>query len=139
MNKESIGKLLSSAHRQNQKRLGKMLAPYGIGTGGQHSFLINVIRRPGITQEQLTQELKFDKATTARSIKQLELSGYIERKPDPDDRRSHLLYPTDKAVQFWPELQAILNRNNQLIARHLTKEEENRLIGLLQKLYFEDE
>lgn len=134
MKKEPIGKLISYIHRQNQKHLAKSLAPYGIGSGGQHSFLKAVLTAPGITQDQLTQQLKFDKATTARSIKQLEQSGYIERRADPNDRRSHLLYPTQKAVDFHPRLMDILAESNKKLAYHLDEEEKDTLITLLQKI-----
>lgn len=137
MKKEPIGKLISYIHRQNQKRLAKELVPYGIGSGGQHSFLKVVLHNPGITQDQLTQQLKFDKATTARSIKLLEQSGYIQREPDPDDRRSQLLYPTPKAQEFLPVLQSILDSSNQKLVFQLSSEEEDQLISLLQKISME--
>ncbi|MFF2908251.1 MarR family winged helix-turn-helix transcriptional regulator [Paenibacillus sp. NPDC057934] len=139
MNKEPIGKLISLIHRQNQKTLSRQLVTYGIGSGGQHSFLKLIMGRPGITQEQLTNELKFDKATTTRAVKLLEQSGYIERKVDPDDRRSYLLYPTSKAMDFAPILQGILNGLNRKLSRHLTDEEETQLISLLKRISQEDE
>jgi DNA-binding MarR family transcriptional regulator len=132
--REPIGKLISHLHRQNQKKLVKQFVPYGIGSGGQHSFLKLILSRPGITQDQLTAELKFDKATTARSVKQLENSGYIERKDDPNDRRSHLLYPTPKAIDFFPVLQSILDEFNKSLVGHLTDEEVEKLHFLLQKI-----
>jgi DNA-binding MarR family transcriptional regulator len=134
MRKKPIGKLVSQLQRRNQKILSKKLAPYGIGSGGQHSFLKLILQRPGITQEQLTNELKFDKATTARSVRQLEESGYIERQTDPNDRRSYLLFPTTKAVDFSPVLQEILNELNADLVRNLSDEEEDLLIDLLQRI-----
>lgn len=132
--KEPIGKLISYIQRSNQKMLAKELAPYGIGSGGQHSFLKNVLHNPGVNQDRLTQELKFDKATTARSVKQLEHAGYIERIPDPEDRRSLLLYPTKKAKVFEPVLQAILDDANKRMAIHLSPDEEEQLLRLLHKV-----
>ncbi|WP_379129484.1 MarR family winged helix-turn-helix transcriptional regulator [Paenibacillus sp. sgz500958] len=134
MKKEPIGKLISEIHRQNQKKLVKMLAPYGIGSGGHHSFLKLILVHPGITQDELTQELKFDKATTARSVRQLEESGYIERKVDDKDRRSHLLFPTPKALEFEPVLQNILKQLNIDLTRDLTDEEQALLVSLLKKV-----
>jgi DNA-binding MarR family transcriptional regulator len=93
MRKKPIGKLISHLYRRNQKILSQKLAPYGIGSGGQHSFLKLILQHPGITQEQLTNELKFDKATTARSVKQLEESGYIERETDPS------FVPNDQGIR----------------------------------------
>ncbi|WP_339242584.1 MarR family winged helix-turn-helix transcriptional regulator [Paenibacillus sp. FSL F4-0243] len=139
MEKEPIGKLISYFHRQNQKQLVKKFMPYEIGSGGQHSFLKLITSRPGITQDQLTSELKFDKATTARSVKQLENSGYIERKPDPNDRRSQLLYPTPKAIDFSPILQSILDDYNKNLVGKLTSEEVEQLRYLLQKISTDEE
>ncbi|WP_136604306.1 MarR family winged helix-turn-helix transcriptional regulator [Paenibacillus dokdonensis] len=134
MKKEPIGKLMSYIHRTHQKILAKEFAPYGIGSGGQHSFLKTVLFAPGINQDQLTQKLKFDKATTARSVKQLEQQGYIERIPDPQDRRSLLLYPTSKAKAFAPVLSSILDDANKRLAMYLSEEEEEQLLNLLHKV-----
>ncbi|MBE0338385.1 MarR family winged helix-turn-helix transcriptional regulator [Paenibacillus sp. 23TSA30-6] len=134
MRKKPIGKLISHLYRRNQKILSRKMTPYGIGSGGQHSFLKLILQRPGITQEQLTNELKFDKATTARSVKQLEESGYIERETDPNDRRSYLLSPTVKALDFSPVLQGILDEFNADLVQNLSDEEEDLLIALLQKI-----
>jgi len=134
MQKEPIGKLISYIHRSNQKILAKRLAPYGIGSGGQHSFLKIVLRKPGINQDRLTNELKFDKATTARSVKQLEQSGYIKRVPDPDDRRVLRLYPTPKAEELAPVLASVLQDINERLAANLNPEEEEQLLKLLNKI-----
>ncbi|MNI82306.1 transcriptional regulator SlyA [compost metagenome] len=108
--------------------------PYGIGSGGQHIFLKLIVNRPGITQDQMTNEMKFDKATTARSVKKLEEAGYIERRTDPKDRRSSLLYPTPRAVKFAPVLQSILADLDSKLTFELTEEEADQLVALLQKV-----
>ncbi|AKG37735.1 MarR family winged helix-turn-helix transcriptional regulator [Paenibacillus durus] len=138
MKKEPIGKLISYIYRTQLKRMSRSLGEYGIGGGGQYSFLKAILMSPGTTQDQLTVDLKFDKATTARSVKQLEAAGYIERKADPEDRRSHRLYPTQKAVEFLPVLQSLLDESNAKLTRDLTNEEEDQLIALLQKLNLEE-
>ncbi|THF77356.1 MarR family winged helix-turn-helix transcriptional regulator [Cohnella fermenti] len=134
MEQERVGRLISYIYRENQKALAKELLPYGLGGGGQYGFLKLILGKPGITQEQMTAEMKFDKATTARAVKHLEAVGYIERRPDPRDRRSSLLYPTAKATGFAPVLQAILDRFNVKLISGLTSEEEQQLLRLLRKV-----
>lgn len=134
MYKQPIGKLISMIYRKNQKFLTKELKPYHIGGGGQHSFLIEILLRPGINQDQLTHYLRFDKATTARSVKQLELAGYIERKVDENDRRSYRLYPTQTGIDFLPLLQHILEEANHRLTKELTEVEGLQLVDLLKKL-----
>lgn len=48
----------------------------------------------GITQEELMALLYIDKATTARSLKSLELKGYLIRLHDVANRRQNRLYLT---------------------------------------------
>jgi len=130
-----LGRLVSLIHRQNQKFLAKELKPYNLGNGGQYAFLKKIIVEPGINQDELTTALKFDKATTARAVKQLVEAGYIEKKTDKKDRRSNNLYPTAKALNIYPSIQAVLEKLNQEITKKFTKEEEAQLIYLLQKIY----
>lgn len=132
---EHIGKSLSILYRIHQKNLAKRLKAYGFGNGTLHSYLLAIIRKPGLTQEQITNETKFDKATTARSVKQLEEAGYVERVVDEQDRRSYLLYPTERAIAFFPQLQVILAETNQELIRGLSEEERLQLQALLHTLY----
>ncbi|WP_150275865.1 MarR family winged helix-turn-helix transcriptional regulator [Paenibacillus tepidiphilus] len=134
MSNEPIGKLIAYLQRQNQKQLSKELTPYGLGSGGQHSFLKLILNRPGITQDRMTDEMKFDKATTARSVKHLEQLGFIERRPDPNDRRSSLLYPTAKALEFAPVFHSILDEFNRKLTANLTEAETETLVELLHKI-----
>lgn len=135
MNQEPIGKLISRISRVHYRNLGRLFKSYDLGSGGHHSYLLNILRNPGINQDQLTQHLKFDKATTTRCVKQLEEAGYIERKTDEQDRRSYLLYPTPKAEAFEGQLLAILEEANRLLTRSLDEEEKVLLYGLLKKVY----
>ncbi|WP_433946535.1 MarR family winged helix-turn-helix transcriptional regulator [Paenibacillus sp. SN-8-1] len=139
MRKEPIGKLISLIHRHSQKSLNKRLAAYDLGGGGQHSFLKTILHKPGINQDQLTHDLKFDKATTARAVKQLEQAGYITRIVNNQDRRSLSLFPTDKAEAFFPQLQSILDEHNNRLTRNLTEDEQLQLIALLSKVNLETE
>ncbi|GIO40066.1 MarR family transcriptional regulator [Paenibacillus antibioticophila] len=131
----SIGKLISYSNRIYQKHLSKRLKQINFGSGAHQSYLILVLKRPGLTQEQLTSEVKFDKATTARSVKQLEEAGYIERRVDEKDRRSYRLYPTARAREIEPEMYKVLADLNEHLTRHLTPEEREQLSALLEKLY----
>lgn len=135
MNKPSIGKMLSYLHRINQKELAGILKAYDIGGGGHHNYLKAVLMNPGLNQDQLTNEVKFDKATTARCVKQLEEAGYVYRRVDARDRRSYQLYPTQKAKDFAPELQRILDEFSRQMTSCLSDSEKEQLAELLQRIY----
>lgn len=135
MRKDSIAKLINAIARAHQRTLGKALKEHGLGTGGYHGYLVSVLKNPGINQDQVTSLLKFDKATTTRNVRLLEEAGFIERRVDPEDRRSYLLYPTKRALDFEEPLQQLLKQSNEELTRSLTAEEKELLLSLLQKIY----
>ncbi len=67
----------------------------GIGTA-EFDFIHLVRHNPGITQTEVRETLKIDKGAAARRAASLEAKGYLERKPNPADGRSQLLYATKK-------------------------------------------
>ncbi|MCE4047659.1 MULTISPECIES: MarR family transcriptional regulator [Bacillaceae] len=134
MKEAPLGRLISVIHRQNQKYLLKAFKQYQIGNGGQYAFLKWIIQKPGINQDELTSKLKFDKATTARSVHQLEKAGYIIKETARKDRRANELYPTKKAIDVYPHIQFVLDQLNKELTKNLTDEERNQLMYLLKKI-----
>ncbi|AWB44579.1 MarR family transcriptional regulator [Paenibacillus sp. CAA11] len=135
MKKNTVGKLISYIHRMHQRELASTLKLYGLGGGGHHSYLKTIIQAPGLNQDQLTHEVNFDKATTARCVKQLEEAGYVLRVVDELDRRSYRVYPTEKAIEFAPVLSDILHQYNVELTACLSPAEKDQLTDLLQKIY----
>lgn len=68
----------------------------GIGTA-EFDFIHLLRHHPGLTQAQIREKLKIDKGAAARRAASLEAKGYLIRKENPADRRSQLLYATEKA------------------------------------------
>ena len=82
--------------RETEKLVLVSLREEGVGTA--EIDLIHALRHnPGCTQARLAEILNADKAAIARRTKNLEAKGYLTRQEAPGDKRSQLLYPTDKA------------------------------------------
>lgn len=71
----------------------------GIGTA-EFDFIHLVRHHPGITQAEVRNELRIDKGAAARRTANLEEKGYLVRKENPNDKRSQLLYATEKAERL---------------------------------------
>lgn len=54
------------------------------------------------TQNQLIDDLHYDKGVMTRTIQSLEQKGFVQRADNPMDSRSFLLNVTDQAVEFKP-------------------------------------
>ena len=82
--------------REAEKLVLLSLREEGVGTA--EIDLIHALRHnPGCAQAKLAEILRADKAAIARRTKNLEAKGFLVREDDPADRRSQLLYPTEKA------------------------------------------
>ena len=58
----------------------------------------------GITQKEIADRLGIEAATVVPMIDRLQEQGYIERKPDPADRRNNLVFFTNAGEDAWSEI-----------------------------------
>ena len=94
------------------------------GVGTAEIDLIHALRHnPGCTQAALAELLHADKAAIARRTKNLEAKGYLVRRDAPNDRRSQLLYPTEKAESLKSSKAEIEAAFYEYLTDTLTKEE----------------
>ena len=106
------------------------------GVGTAEIDLIHALRHaPGCTQAKLAELLHADKAAIARRTKNLEAKGFLVRRDDPDDRRSQLLYPTEKAEAMRSSKAEIESSFYEYLTSALTGEEAASFAALLDKLY----
>ena len=71
------------------------------GLAGCHTpYILALYRIPGCTQEELARDLNVNKSSVARQLAVLEERGFIRREPSPEDRRSLLVFPTEKALSL---------------------------------------
>jgi DNA-binding MarR family transcriptional regulator len=89
----------------------------------------------GITVSELAQLAHVRKQTMAQAIAQLERADYIERKPNPNDRRSQLVFLTERGRSVPPVTHAAASRvEEQWAALTSTKELEALRTSLLRLL-----
>lgn len=73
-------------------------------TKRQYLYLVRICENPGIIQEKLAEMIKVDRTTAARSIKKLEIQGFIKKKNDEENKKIKKLYATDKGEKVYPFL-----------------------------------
>ena len=106
------------------------------GVGPSEIDFIHALRHnPGCTQAKLAEILHTDKAAIARKTKNLEAKQFLVRKASPDDRRSQLLYPTQKAETLKSSKAEIEASFYEYLTTALTDEEACQFTQLLNKLY----
>ena len=111
----------------------KELADTGL-SGWQTPYLTALYRRPGLSQEEMARELNVNKSSVARQLSLLEEQGYVERKSDPRDKRSLLIYPTEKALALKERIYQCYGRWSRYLTRDFTEEEQALLSRLMGKI-----
>ncbi|MCD7729045.1 MAG: MarR family transcriptional regulator [Clostridia bacterium] len=109
------------------------LAPYGI-KGCQSHYFLEICRTPGISQEELSRSLLINKSNVARQISLLEKGGFVKREAKDGDRRTFLLYPTQKMLDALPEVKRVHGEWRRLVTEGFTEDESRQLQLLSEKM-----
>jgi DNA-binding MarR family transcriptional regulator len=94
---ESLGFLLSDNLRLTRRIAGRYFEQYNL-TLAQARALLGVFRWQGIRQVDLADFMEIQPISLARLLDQLAERGWVERRPDPTDRRAFQLYLTPEAA-----------------------------------------
>ncbi len=129
----SIGRWISILYRFGQSYLGKRLEHLNIGSG-QYVVLMTLFRNNGIRQEKLSDYLKIDKGSIAKSIKKLEAAGYVTRRIDAGDKRANQVFITPKALDAIPEVREAARAWEDMIVSEFSEEEKQVIERLLHKM-----
>ncbi len=88
----------------------------------------------GLRQKAIAEEMHIGPSSTSEFIDKLEQTGYIERRPDPDDGRATRIYLTEKGKARAYELEDERKERFAALFTALTDEEKEQLLALLDKL-----
>lgn len=88
-----LGFLISDSARLLRTVFDRRVRDMGL-TRSQWLVLRRLGRRPGVSQSELAIMLEVEKPTAGRLIDRLEENGWVERRPDAEDRRVNRVYMT---------------------------------------------
>jgi MarR family transcriptional regulator, organic hydroperoxide resistance regulator len=96
-----------------ERRLEQALERHGMSIA-QFDILATLGFEQGITQQDLAERLLVTKGNICGMIDRMEVNGWVERRPDPGDRRVNRLFLTrqgkSKLGQTLPEQDALLKQ-----------------------------
>jgi MarR family transcriptional regulator for hemolysin len=131
---DTIGFFISRTQSKLQKLFLHKLKPYGF-TPEQWVLFARLSEREGISPTELSQISLRDKPYTTRLIDKLEANGLIRREESQNDKRSSLIFLTEKGGELRNKILPIIAELNQMILNPMSEEEVRQLKFLLNKLY----
>lgn|SRR5215813_5389373 len=133
-----LGLLLRLLHQHWSQSIEAALHAAGFGDiRPPHANVFAFVPSQGIQVSELAQLSKVRKQTMAQVVDQLEEMGYVERRPDPRDRRGRLVYLTERGQAVRPVGAAAGRRVEQDWSRLTSPETIQALRGSLQALLAE--
>ena len=88
----------------------------------------------GVTQRDIALKSKVESSTTTRTLDKLVALGLVERRDDPNSRRTFRIYLTEAGKALKTDLVPIPVAINADLVRSLEGEEQQEIVRLLQKI-----
>ena len=126
----NIGFLVNDISRLISTEYNKIMKPLGL-TRAQWRVIVHLHRSDGLTQSDLAELLDVGKVSVGGLIDRLEHSGWVERRDDPQDRRSNLIYLTKKGRAIEKEMEKTGRELTRQTLRDLGPDERAQLVDLL--------
>lgn len=112
---------------------GPILAAHGVSMWG-YSVLCALDEAPVRTQAALAETIGADKTRIIATLDELQAKGYIERRPDPADRRARLLAITEAGRELKDAVQDEIQRGEERYLSVLSATERRVFLRAVQEM-----
>ncbi|MEP0071499.1 MAG: MarR family winged helix-turn-helix transcriptional regulator [Marinomonas sp.] len=133
--KEALGESIHQLIHGYRTRTRNLITKSDVSMPISHLRLLKFIRRSRhCTAQDIVDAMYLDKSQVARSLKELEQAGYIQKHPNPNNHRSYLLELTQSGSVVVTEL-ALLNRSTiDVMTTNLSEQQIKQFIEISETM-----
>lgn len=129
--KDRLGPRIMCLSKLMRQAFNEAVAEQGLFSG-QEDIILTLVMNEGLTLSELSKILDVSNATASVSVKRMEKSGFIMKKPDKSDARITRLYPTEKAKATTDKIKSHMDEMEKRIKTNMTETEAEQLSMLLE-------
>lgn len=129
-----FGFLIKTLEQLYRKRF-EALAQERSLTLPQCKALYLLARNEGISQKRLAELAEIEPMTLVRILDRMEADGWMERRPDPVDRRARTLYITAGATPVLEQIDKFSAQMRAEALHGLSADERAQLLKLLERVH----
>lgn len=130
-----LPELLAGAKELMLGEMRERLAAAGFGEiRATHGCVFRFVPAEGMRLTDLAAQAEITKQTCSEIVNELEGLGYVERLPDPDDRRAKIIRLTDRGAQAQAEARRLFAEIEAEWAERLGAERMVMLRDLLEEI-----
>ena len=113
-----------NAHARVTRAIGRDLAAAGLPDLSWYDLLWTLYRAPGraLRVNELAREVVLSPTAMSRFVDRVEKAGYVQRAPDPDDRRALQVTLTDAGADLLRKMWPIYSRG---IEQHFGRQSDS--------------
>lgn len=130
----NFGFILKNLERLYTKRFGALAQELSLNLP-ECKALFHLARNEGISQKRLAELAEIEPMTLVRMLDRMESDGWVERRPDPNDRRARTLYVRSGATPILEQIDKLSAQMRAEALAGLNAEQRNQLMGLLEHVY----
>jgi len=124
---------LARVYTRLERRQGQALAAHGLSLP-QFDVLATLWHGEGITQQELAERLLVTKGNVVGLLNRICAAGWVERCPDPEDRRANRLYLTEAGRELVCAAIPCQNADIRKVFGRLSEEDLKRMHQILEQL-----
>ena len=130
---DSLGYWISRLQGHARNYLERTLSQYHLD-GRTLAFLTALLRDDGLSQHELSEQLRVNESMTSRVISRLVDLGYVRRETVCQADGGERLYITEAARQISPDVKRVLQTWSELLSQGFDAEERAMALTLLQRM-----
>ena len=121
-----VARLMSASFEARTRSIGV--------TRAQWSLIAALVRNEGCNQAQLAELMQITPISLGRLVDRMVKAGWVERRAEAGDRRSHRLFLTTKAHAIRPALRKLSDETQEEALAALGTHERRQLLESLAKV-----
>lgn len=125
---ERFGLLLHDSARLLRARFEAHGRSLGLSSA-QWRLLARLKREGRATQARLAELMEIEPISVSRLVTRMEEAGWVERQPDPNDRRIRMVVPTPKTLDALADIRSVAASVYDEAMAGLTQAERHALIA----------
>ena len=132
---EAVGFVVFQAHQAMRQEMYRRFARLGLEiTPEQWALLVRLWERDGRSQNDLSEVTLRDKHTISRMLDGMVERGWVERRPDPNDGRSKLVFLTRTGLALEARLVPLAEELVHEMLRGIDADELQLTLQTLRKM-----
>lgn len=129
---EDLGRLVSYLRSSLIAQIDTSLTPMEL-TSAQYIVVVLLARGTVSTLAELCEHMQYDRGAMSRLISRLECKGLVSKKQLEHDRRSSIVYLTEKGQQLYPQILPLVNAIYETTLTGFNEQERQQFATLLFK------